>query len=375
MKKVAIIQTRLTAYREGFFEDLKEFCSKRNISLTLYCGVSSKTEKLRQDEGSLSWVTTIKSFSFRLFGVDLVWQALPWKSMSSFDLIIMQQENRILSNYRLFLIKGQKTKLAFWGHGKNFQSNHPTGLRERFKEVVSLKVDWWFAYTQVTQKLLQERGFPSDRIVLVNNSTKTSYLKSLGAHKEAIEVERTKRILGFQPDERIGLFCGNLATEKKIQFLIEACQQVKQEFKNFSLVIMGSGPLAPFVERQSKLHRWIRWVGRIHGQEKIQFFAVSDFLMGPGMVGLNIIDGFAAGLPLITTESHNHSPEIAYLENGLNGLMTPENVNDFVAGILSLLQDPVRLQNMSKEAFQTSQNYSLENMVKNFGGGILGALA
>lgn len=374
MKKVAIIQTRLTSYRLEFFEGLKQYLLQRNISLTLFHGKPNTSEKMRNDEGAVDWATQIRNFSLRLFGIDFIWQALPWKTLSDFDLIVLQQENRILSNYLILLLrlkKNHKMQLAFWGHGRNFQSKHPTGWRERFKKLISLKVDWWFAYTKITKKILEERGFPEEQIVLVNNSTNTNYLSGIIS---AEEVNKIKQSLSFEANSKIGLFCGNLTHEKKINLLIETCQQVKKYFVNFFLIVMGSGALTHLVKDQSDQYPWIRFVGRLHGKEKAQYFSVSDFLVGPGMVGLNIVDGFAAGLPLVTTESHNHSPEIAYLENGLNGLMTPETRDDFLAGIVSLLHDPIRLANMRLEALKASQKYSLDNMVTNFGEGIVRAL-
>jgi len=187
-------------------------------------------------------------------------------------------------------------------------------------------------------------------------------------------VDSYKKALGLNPDSIVGLFCGNLAEEKKIYFLFQAAIQVREECSSFHLLVLGRGPFSSYVTEMAKKFQWVTYLGRLNGEEKAQAFFSSDFLVSPGMVGLNIIDGFTAGLPMVTTDTSNHSPEIAYLEPGRNGLVTKENIRDFAQGILNLIKDPKRLNIMKKAAQQDSEAYSLEKMVENFGGGIQKAL-
>ena len=49
--------------------------------------------------------------------------------------------------------------MAYWGHGANFQSDAPVGVRERWKQMLLTKVDWWFAYTQMTVDILTKAGY------------------------------------------------------------------------------------------------------------------------------------------------------------------------------------------------------------------------
>jgi hypothetical protein len=52
----------------------------------------------------------------------------------------------------------------------------------------------------------------------------------------------------------------------------------------------------------------------------------------PGLVGLVIIDNFVTQLPMFTTDNNNniHSPEVSYLQNDVNGVMTANTLDDYV---------------------------------------------
>ena len=68
-----------------------------------------------------------------MFGQELVWQSMP-SHLHRADLIVMSQENRIRSNYTVLLRQlSRRNGFAFWGHGRNFQSDRAHGIREKWK--------------------------------------------------------------------------------------------------------------------------------------------------------------------------------------------------------------------------------------------------
>jgi L-malate glycosyltransferase len=102
---------------------------------------------------------------------------------------------------------------------------------------------------------------------------------------------------------------------------------------------------------------------------------MADVFLLPGAVGLAILDSFAAGLPLLTTELSTHGPEISYLSNGSNGLITPHQVRCYADATIKLLQDPQLMGHLRAGANESGYQYSIENMVRNFRDGILECLA
>jgi hypothetical protein len=77
---------------------------------------------------------------------------------------------------------------------------------------------------------------------------------------------------------------------------------------------------------------------------------------------------------MVTTAIPWHSPEIDYLEDGTNGLMTSDDPSAYAAVVAGLLADPMRLAQLSRKAQESAERYSLETMVANFRDGILRCL-
>jgi len=120
--------------------------------MNLIHGFATGSEAKKEDAGHLEWGIQIKNLSFQLLGTEIVWQPA-LKFLKDSDLIIVSQENRILLNYLLLIRKiFDHQKIAFWGHGRNFQNRNPRNPKELVKRFFLTKPDWWFAYTDLTKK-------------------------------------------------------------------------------------------------------------------------------------------------------------------------------------------------------------------------------
>jgi glycosyltransferase involved in cell wall biosynthesis len=80
-------------------------------------------------------------------------------------------------------------------------------------------------------------------------------------------------------------------------------------------------------------------------------------------------------LPLVTTKCIGHGPEIAYLKHGVNGLMTPDDLQQFASAVSSLSSDPAALERMRKACASGAAEFSIEHMASRFLDGTLKALA
>ena len=81
------------------------------------------------------------------------------------------------------------------------------------------------------------------------------------------------------------------------------------------------------------------------------------------------------GVPLFTTDNGLHSPEIAYLENGVNGVMTALNVHDYVDAIAKYLESPDMRSGLKEGCYRSSKRYTIDKMIQNFSDGIVSCLA
>jgi glycosyltransferase involved in cell wall biosynthesis len=367
---VVISQHRLLHYRLDFFNALKEACSKRGIRLDLVHGQASAAERLKKDEGSLPWATRVKNQIVRVRGVDVLWQPLP-SELRDPDLLILMQENRIVSNY-LHIVRRRlgRRLVAFWGHGANFQSKSDKTLRERWKRYLAAQVDYWFAYTSVSAKVIENAGFPAGRITCLNNSIDTKEFRTQCETAEPAKIASMRAAAGVPSDAVIGLFCGSLYPEKRFKLLIDASDMIHDQVQNFHLVVIGAGPSLPELQHYASTRPWIHLVGIQTGHAKAAWFKTSRVLLNPGLVGLHVLDSFASGLPMVSTECAKHGPEIAYLENGVTGLLTENDTAAYASAAIKILTDDDFAAELSKRALEASHLYSVEFMVQNFVSGI-----
>ena len=374
MKKVAIVQPRLLHYRVDLFEHLTRILNKEDIELDLIHGGASVREKSRNDEGNIPWALKIKNRFFAIKGVDVVWQRLP-KSVYDADLLVLMQENRIISNYpQIIWRKMVGKKIAYWGHGKNLQSTRPNGLREKWKKLWLCSVDWWFGYTRSTSEYLLEQGFSENRITCLNNAINTNiFKKQLGLVTEE-DLSNLKQDLGIQKNTMVGLYCGSLYPEKRLDLMIEAADIIHSSVETFYLVIVGDGPSASTLHKASESRSWLKLVGVQKGLDKARYFKLAKVILNPGLVGLHVLDAFCVGLPMVTTNNALHSPEIDYLEDGKNGLILSDSPEVYANGIIELLSNTENCTAMSEYALTCSNKYTIEAMAENFAVGIKACL-
>jgi glycosyltransferase involved in cell wall biosynthesis len=368
--EVAIVQRRLTHYRVPLFQAMRDRLARSNVRLRLLTGTGDRKELMKGDEGSLDWAEPLQT---RYLGGERVcWQPYG-KKLKNCSLVVVPQENSLVYNQRMLWLPRQP-KLAFWGHGANLQSARPQGLCERFKRVTLRRADWWFAYTSHTAEILRSTGYPQERVTVLNN---TVDLQPLIEAKRAIDDRQIDdfRIRHGMKDGAIGVFIGSLYENKNLDFLLEASARIRTKVPNFYLLIAGDGPLRSKIEQARKEKQWIRWIGNAYGKNKALAIRSSDLMLLPSAVGLAILDSFACGVPMICTASSGHGPEIAYLENGSNGLMTEPDVDLYADAIINLLQERTHLNLLRDGATKSARFYSLEAMVERFCSGILEALS
>lgn len=283
-------------------------------------------------------------------------------------MVIVTQENALLANH-LLILQPRRFKLAFWGHGANLQSNHPNGFKERFKRWTTNRVDWWFAYTSMSANLVKAAGFPDRRITVLNNSVDTSELLRQRQSVTPEETQALRESLGFGVGP-VGVFVGSLYAHKRLDFLLVAAEAIRNEVPNFHLLIVGEGPEREKVQEWCAAHPWARWVGARFGREKAVYVSVAQVMLNPGLVGLGILDAFVYGVPMLTTDCEIHSPEIAYLEPGINGMMTANDQTAFVGACVSLLRNTQTLNALRVGCAASAKEYTVENMARRFAEGI-----
>jgi glycosyltransferase involved in cell wall biosynthesis len=366
---VVFAQRHMVHFRVPFYERLRLVLAERGVEVRVLVGEPTVQEAAKGDGGRLAWGEHRRTRYW--FGGSLCWMQMN-ANPGPGGLLVLAQENRLLLNH-WELLRPRKYRVAFWGHGRNMQSRAPAGPREKFKHWTTHRADWYFAYTDVSYQTLRDIGYPAQRITVVNNAIDT---QQTIADRESIapaEAEALRHSLGLD-GKHVGMFLGSLYAQKGLDFSLEAALAIRRRLPDFHWMVMGDGPDRPKVEAMAREHPWVHWVGLRLGREKALYAALCDVLMIPSAIGLVALDSFALGKPIVATHENNHGPEIAYLEDGVDCVMTERSVEAYGDAVVELLTQHERLSDMQRRCLLKASTYSIETMVDNMRRGVLAAL-
>ncbi|MCC5637013.1 glycosyltransferase [Nostoc sp. CHAB 5844] len=130
-----------------------------------------------------------------------------------------------------------------------------------------------------------------------------------------------------EQDNKILLFLGRLAPEKRIDWLIEAFAKLKSRQHKCSLLIAGDGPddTVNILKRLAEPIPDIHFTGFIHGETKANVLASCDVFCSPSpyeTFGRTVVEAMASGIPVVSINSAGVSD---YLINEINGYLVPPN--------------------------------------------------
>jgi glycosyltransferase involved in cell wall biosynthesis len=203
-------------------------------------------------------------------------------------------------------------------------------------------------------------GYPTDRITAVQNAIEVPDYASLNVSKVRGEC----------------VYIGGLSEHKGIGYLLAVAEAAARQSTDFHLTVIGDGPERERVQAVASKASWISYEGPLFGDEKARLLARAELTLMPGLLGLAIVDTFAAQAPVVTRDLPYHSPEIEYLVPNYNGLRLTENCppTHYATVVVELLHDRQRIAALQSGCRESSARVGLPAMVTNFSSGTTRAL-
>lgn len=168
-------------------------------------------------------------------------------------------------------------------------------------------------------------------------------------------------LIDQEQNNKVLLFVGRLALEKRVDLLIAAFARLKPKYNNYSLLIAGDGPedAVNRLKRLAKPIPNIHFIGFIHGETKANVLASCDVYCSPApyeTFGRTLVEAMASGIPAVTVDSGGVSD---YLIDGVNGYLVPPNK---VEGLTNAIAKVLASNNteMIQRALQDAKQFSLE---------------
>lgn len=368
--------TSLPHYRREFYERLRAALAADGITLRVAYGTPHEALRARDDLVELPWGTRVRNRIVTVAGRPLYWQPVLRLAVRA-DLVVVEQASKLLTNYALMALQRLGlVRLAFWGHGTNLQAHTASRLGEAVKHRYSTRCVRWFAYTEGSAARVRALGYPADRITVVQNAFDTA---ALAAAVAAVTPEQRRALrdeLGVAGDARVVAYVGGLYPDKRPEFLMAAADALAARDPAVVVVAAGAGVSRATVAAWAAGRPHARYLGPLFGEQRARLLAVAELLLMPGLVGLGVLDAFAAEVPLVTTDVPYHSPEIEYLVDGGNGMCLPRDTTpeQYAEAVAALLHDPARLARLRAGCRAAAAVYTVDEMVRRYADGVRRAL-
>jgi len=359
--RVVFVQKFVPHYRLPLFEKLRVKFAEHDVEFVLIYGRPDGYEGSKIKMEYPEWGDQVKSWIIPLpgkFTRYLYWQWAPFKVRRG-DFVIVEHASKLLDNYPIFLMEQLGwVSMCYFGHGKNFQGHREIGPARAIKQAMVKKISIWFAYTEISRKVLIDQNVPDEKIVVVNNSLKVL---------RQIEESEVKR------DPKRFVYIGGLYKEKRLDVIFDSIAKLRETDPEVTLTMAGTGPMQDEVKDFADNNDWCEYLGPVFGEDRDRLLLGCTAIVNPGLVGLIAIDSFHYAIPIITVTLPNHSPEIAYLEDEKNALIMSEcgDANSYAALLQRYLASSELSEKIRQGCRDSASQYTLDDTAQRFVDGVL----
>jgi glycosyltransferase involved in cell wall biosynthesis len=163
--------------------------------------------------------------------------------------------------------------------------------------------------------------------------------------------------------ERILLYVGRLAPEKRIGVLMEAFPRVREAMgPKVALVLVGDGPWMELLKKDAG--EGVHFTGYRTGVELAEAYAAGDIFAFPSdteTFGNVVTEALASGLPVVAPDKGGVTDSVIPGRTGV--LVRPQDPIDLADALISLLQDEERRQALARGARDFTLERSWESVL------------
>lgn len=345
-----------------------------DIDLTLYYGESGKgkSNKLKNADNIEGFkhkklLTFYCQFRLRgeLFPIFFNPTILFYLFKDKPDVIICEGESNLPNNLLVALYaKITRTPYIWWGLGK-VRSNKPSVFRKLFHPLIKYMLKnatAILAYSTFAKEFYSSYGVNQNKIFVAYNCVDTEkVIADIEKYEPFVKKEKEK--LGLD-NKTIILFVGTFEKTKKLENLILAYQQIKSQYSNTALLLVGDGEAKQEIENLVKEKRLDDVVFTGKKIEDVSlYFLMGDIFVLPGEGGLAINQAMAHGLPIVTVPADG--TELDMIINGENGYIVENNNIDALVEIIIkiLMNDTLRQKMAQSSRILVEERFNIKNMI------------
>ncbi|MCC5790800.1 MAG: glycosyltransferase family 1 protein [Opitutales bacterium] len=159
------------------------------------------------------------------------------------------------------------------------------------------------------------------------------------------------------------LYVGRMAAEKNLSLAVKAFRHFQKSHPPAKMVFVGDGPARAKIQKNNPD---CFFAGMQKGETLAEHYASGDILLAPSITetfGNIVTEGMASGLAVVTFD---YAAGRQHIQSGQNGFLAAYDNNDEYLQCLEKLPPLEELGALRKNARQTAENLSWQNIAEKF---------
>ena len=370
--RVAIQQPSLPAYRVPVFRAL---AADPALDLSVHYGSEEPALANAAPDGFEGRCTPFARVAPGR-GPGLMWHAAQWRLVDGrrADVAILCWNARFVSLWAALLrARLNGVPVALWGHG--YSKTGTSRLRDAVRRLPARLARAVVVYDERTAAALVDAGYEPARVFVAANGLDG---QAIAAAREAARRAPDRLAWRAAHDVAAGpvlISVGRVFADNRLDVAVEALPRLAARHPDVRLVVVGGGDaeeLARLAARAEALGvgTRLRLAGPLYDEAELaRWMDAADVFVYPRNVGLSLIHAFNHALPAVVAAPRSaHNPEIAVLEDGVNGRLAESlDAGSFADAVAAILAEPTRHAAMREAALASVRDtHNLDSVTAAF---------
>lgn len=367
--KVAWIQNIIAPYTRPFFERLSQHPS---VDLSAY--FCAKTLKERKDAWSILEsdkfnYTILPGITVESWGIiyHINPTIIPKLIKGKYDVIVIGDCTNFTTQVAFITSKLLRTpvilhsetiKSAQWFEGIKSVQWLLLKLVNPLRKYIARRVNAIVVPWTICRDFHLEQGTQAEKVFIAPGGIGDEMFRRQSS-KLRKEKEKLKLQLNIN-NKKVVLYVGQLIKRKGVGYLIEAYGELKRDYEDACLVLVGDGPLRTELEESCVKHRIrdVHFLGYKSYEELPKYYSMADVFVLPTLEdigGLVLNEAVACGLPVITTKAAGCAVDLIIpRENGF--IVDEADAGQLCSAMRKIISDETLARKMGEKSLEMVNN-------------------
>jgi 1,2-diacylglycerol 3-alpha-glucosyltransferase len=205
---------------------------------------------------------------------------------------------------------------------------------------------------------------PHIRTVVIGNGVcKTRFRPTLLTREERAE---TRQALGIQPSDKVIIYVGRMAKEKRVLELFNVLTPLLKRYPHYKALFVGRGPSYRHMIEEAKRHNLreqIVFTGYLNWGQMHKMYSISDVFVTASMSEVHpvtLIEASMCGLPIVARRDSSY---VDLIQDGYNGYLVDSD-RQIAERLSEILSDETKLLQFSENSVIVSDRFNAETHVE-----------